>query len=363
MRKSCLCALLALVLSVLLICPAGAADFRPLLEEQPLAAGDSVSDWLAIAAGRDGVRREAYLRELESYVTAMYREKDGLDRIKATEWHRVALAVLAQGGDPRSFGRDKNGRAIDLIAEGTYNWTRSGSLGMQGLNGWIFALITLDSGGFSVPEGAVYTRADMLTAILTAQLEEGGFALSDAAPADVDITAMALQALAPYCGDETRYGGVTAAEAVDRGVNWLSGQQTENGDFDSWGAPNAESTAQVMIALCSLGIDPETDPRFVKSGGSVPDGLLRYQTANGRFRHVSDGEEDLMATEQSVLALEALERLRAGEGRLYDFQDIAPLTPEKTAGSGAALWLIGGAAVLVIGTTGIIVWRKRKAHV
>ena len=166
MRRSLAGALLALMLAAALICPAWGEDFRPLLENRPLTAGDSVSDWLAIASGRAGLQRPDYLRDLESYVTSMYRENGGLDRIKATEWHRITLAVLAQGGDPTAFGRDREGKPIDLVAEGTYNWSRSRSLGAQGLNGWIFALITLDSGGFAVPEGAAYTREDMIAAIL-----------------------------------------------------------------------------------------------------------------------------------------------------------------------------------------------------
>lgn len=164
----------------------------------------------------------------------MYRENGGLDRIKATEWHRITLAVQAQGGDPTAFGRDREGKPIDLVAEGTYNWSRSRSLGAQGLNGWIFALITLDSGGFAVPEGAAYTREDMRRAILSAQTEEGAFGLS-AGTADVDITAMALQALAPYQEDPA------TAEAIRRGLAWLSGQQTENGDFVSWGTPTPKA--------------------------------------------------------------------------------------------------------------------------
>ena len=350
MRRSLAGALLALMLAAALICPAWGEDFRPLLENRPLTAGESISDWLAVASGRAGLQRADYLRDLESYVTSMYRENGGLDRIKATEWHRITLAVLAQGGDPTAFGRDREGKPIDLVAEGTYNWSRSRSLGTQGLNGWIFALITLDSGGFAVPEGAAYTREDMIAAILAAQTADGGFGLSSGST-DVDITAMALQALAPYQED------AATAEAIRRGLEWLSGQQTENGDFVSWGDPNAESTAQVLIALCSLGLDPETDARFIRNGRTLWDGLLSYRTREGLFRHTAEGPEDLMATEQAILALQALDRLRAGQGRLYDLRDIPPAA---SASASPLPWLIAGAAVLAAAGIVIIVIRKRK---
>lgn len=280
----------------------------------------------------------------------MYRENGGLDRIKATEWHRITLAVLAQGGDPTAFGRDREGKPIDLVAEGTYNWSRSRSLGAQGLNGWIFALITLDSGGFAVPEGAAYTREDMIAAILAAQTEEGAFGLS-AGTADVDITAMALQALAPYQED------AATAEAIRRGLAWLSGQQTENGDFVSWGDPNAESTAQVLIALCSLGLDPGNGPPLHPERPHPPGRTAVLSHPGGPVPPHGGGAEDLMATEQAILALQALDRLRAGQGRLYDLRDIPPAA---SASASPLPWLIAGAAVLAAAGIVIIVIRKRK---
>ena len=44
-------------------------------------------------------------------------EKRGY-RIKATEWHRITLAVQAQAGDPTAFGRDREGKPIDLVPRG-----------------------------------------------------------------------------------------------------------------------------------------------------------------------------------------------------------------------------------------------------
>ena len=50
-----------------------------------------------------------------------------------------------------------------------------------------------------------------------------------------------------------------------------------------------------------------------------------------------------MATEQAILALQALDRLRAGQGRLYDLRDIPPAA---SASASPLPWLIAGAAVL-----------------
>lgn len=334
--------------------------YEDILTSDLVAPGESVSDWIAIATGCSGkpVKRNSYLKELKDYVNRQYAENGCLHSIKATEYHRISLAVLALGGDPTSFGVDASGEAINLIAEGTYNWSYSDSLGVQGLNGWIFALIALDAKNYEIPEDALYTRADMIQAIVSAQTDEGGFGLSGGAP-DVDITAMALQALAPYYHSDPDVQG-----SVDRALGWLSAQQSNSGDFTSWGSATAEGTAQTVIALCSLGIDPETDERFVKNGCSAMDGLLRYQTAGGMFRHTLDGEEDVMATEQAALALMAAERM----DRIYDFTEVAVYEGEDLVAAGnepanTGLWIAVGAATVLVAGGVAVVFIRRKKHV
>ena len=169
-------------------------------------AGTTPGDWYPIGLSRLGVedRYDAYLAVLRDQVEERYRQPGALSAAKATEWHRIALAVLAAGGDPTSFGTDGDGQPIDLIADGTYNRGWQTSLGRQGINGWIWGLIALDSMRYELPDDAFYTREDILLEILCRQLADGGFALSGTT-ADPDITAMAVQALAPYYNTETVY--------------------------------------------------------------------------------------------------------------------------------------------------------------
>ena len=326
-------------------------SYQKLLESDLVVPGESVSDWLAVAIGCSGdpVKSEAYLQGLEDYVTQQYAENSNLHNIKATEYHRVSLAVLALGGDPTCFGTDSGGNPIDLIAEGTYNWSQSDSLGLQGLNGWIWALIALDAKYYDVPREAIYTREEIVETILMAQSDEGGFGLSGGSP-DVDITAMALQALAPYYAGDTRVQG-----SVDRAVAWLSAHQNENGDFTSWGDTTAEGTAQTIIALCSLGIDPRTDERFIKNGNSAMDGLLRYQLDSGMFRHTMDDEADVMATEQAALALIAVQRLESKGNRLYDLTEVAAYGEQ---GGGTPVGIIVVSAVVIVAAV-VVVFIKR----
>lgn len=279
--------------------------------------------------GRFGLADDytAYLSALRSNVEVRYSTPGKLNAQKATEWHRISLAVASLGGDPTSFGTDADGNAINLIADGTYFRSRTADLGVQGINAYIWALIALDSVSGVVPDDADDTREDMINAVLEGQLENGGFRLIGETP-DVDITAMAITALSPYTDREE------VLRALNSAVEFLSGVQKDGGDFASWGQENLESTAQVAIALCTLGIDPENDARFVKNGNSVLDGIMKYRTADGAFAHISGengNESDSVASAQALCALCSIVRFRRGMSPLYSISanagETSPIIP------------------------------------
>ena len=345
----------------------GIADNQPLLTEDAFPAGSSVSDWTALAMARAGIADDyaGYLARLQAYVERQYAENGGLHTVKATEYHRIALTAAALGGDPAVFGAKPDGTAIDLVAEGAYNW-QGDDLGGQGLNGWIFALLTVDAVGAEVPADARYSREDMLDAIVSAQLPEGGFSLGGG-EMDVDITAMALQALAPY---QEQY-----PEVMDAALNALSAAQAANGGFESWGAQSSESCAQVLLALCELDVDPETDERFQKDEGSVIDALLAFRLADGSFAHQLGGQADAMAGEQAMQALTAMALRQQGAGRFFDLTDVHPIqldgagdtapteTPAESGGSfpvlSVVLIVIAIAAVAVV----LVLKKKREKNI
>ena len=344
----------------------GIADNQPLLTEDAFPAGSSVSDWTALAMARAGIADDyaGYLARLQAYVERQYAENGGLHAVKATEYHRIALTAAALGDDPTAFGAKPDGTAIDLVAEGTYNWQGEEDLGGQGLNGWIFALLTMDAVGAEVPADARYSRQDMLDAIVSAQLPDGGFSLGGGAM-DVDITAMALQALAPY---REQY-----QEVIDAALNALSAAQTVTGGFESWGAQSSESCAQVLLALCELDVDPETDERFQKDEGSVIDALLAFRLADGGFAHQLDGPLDAMACEQAMQALTAMELRQQGEGRFFDLTAAHPVqlettpdtdteTPAESGGSFPVLPVVLIVIAVVIAMALVLVLKKKREN-
>ena len=267
-------------------------------------------EWIILGLARwEFPGSEAYLDEYYKNLLQAVEECQGvLHRRKYTEYARVCLALTALGRDPRDVG------GYDLLSPlGDFEQTC-----WQGVNGPIWALIALDAGDYPVPaapEGKTQaSRADYVAEILSRQGADGGFSL-DGGAADADITGMALQALAPYQGEET------VDRAVDRALSCLSALQGADGGFASWGSGNAESTAQVLVALGELGI-PLDDPRFQKEGNTVLDGLMAYYVPGQGFVHTADGSgAGRLAQEQGFYALVSVCRSRAGQPSLYQMTE------------------------------------------
>lgn len=301
-------------------------------------AGQSQGDWYPICLGRLGLADDyvSYLAVVEQRVRERYQTEEKLDAVKATEWHRISLAILASGGNPADVGEEH----INLIADGTYDRGRTEELGAQGINGVIWGLITLDSLRFRVPEGAYNTRGDMIQMLLESQLADGGFAFGGTA-ADPDITAMVLTALAPYYNSEETYTYIieatgekvtkTVRQVAEECLECLSEMQAENGGFTSWDMENSESISQVIMALSSLGIDAAEDQRFIKNGVTLLDVLLDFRMSDGGFVHSHEydaenadadpDESNTMASEQALYALIAYMRNQEGLRNFYDFRE------------------------------------------
>ena len=272
--------------------------------------GSLTGDWTVFGLARSDIRiRETYYDTYYKNVAAAVTEKDGkLSETKYTEYSRLVLALTAIGRDPRDVG------GYDLLLP-LADFDRTTA---QGVNGAIFALLALDSGSYEIPENpdaAVQaTREGYVADILSRQNEDGGWSLAGGA-SDVDLTAMALQALAKY------RGGAAVSGAVERGLAWLEWAQEPNGAYLSWDEENSESVCQVIVALTELGISLD-DERFVKNGQTLPQVLERFACEDGSYRHSLNGGGDEMATEQALYALAAIHRAETGETTLYDMTDV-----------------------------------------
>ena len=282
-------------------------------------------EWMVIGLARSGRTVPAgYYDNVVEYVKANADANERLHPAKVTDNARVILALTAIGKDVTNVGGHNLLKGLDSM---DYVQT-------QDINGPIFTLIALDSHNY--PTMGDVTREKLIQVILDAQLPGGGWNLS-AENADPDMTAMAIQALAPYYKTNE-----TVKAAVDKALEALSALQRTDGGFGSWDTVNSESCAQVIVALTALGIDPTADSRFVKNGHTVLDALAGFYVTGGGFRHTAGGERNDMATEQGYYALAAYYRFANTQTRLYDMSDVTIQT--------------GGSNAPATGDTGVLVW-------
>ena len=287
--------------------------------------GSTGGEWMTIGLARSGRAVPAgYYDNVVEYVKAKADANERLHPAKVTDNARVILALTAIGKDVTNVGGHNLLKGLDNMA---YVQT-------QGINGPIFTLIALDSHNY--PTMGDVTREKLIGVILDAQLNDGGWNLSGE-NADTDMTAMAIQALAPYYKTNE-----TVKAAVDKALEALSALQRSDGGFGSWGTVNSESCAQVIVALTALGIDPTADSRFIKNGLTVLDALAGFYVNGGGFRHTAGGDLDGMATEQGYYALASYYRFVNAQTRLYDMSDVTV----QTAGSNTP----------ATGDTGVLVW-------
>ncbi|CCX58483.1 putative uncharacterized protein [Blautia hydrogenotrophica CAG:147] len=341
--------------------------------------GTNSGDWTVMDLLRGMYTGLDYLNYIpENYFENYYEravgeviEREGvLDKSKSTEYSRLMLALSALGKSVYDVGGYD---FIDILSQ-SYKYSYG-----QGLNGPIWELIALNTGGYelyeppsSYEEGDINTEGRMLDYIMRSEIRDsentiGGWVLNLASAgnsADVDITGMALQALAPYYLDEEKYIATGAetpygefVQAVERGVYSLYQMQSSNGGFGGWGSNiNSESTVQVLVALTALGIDPLAKSielenigkscSFVTTGNVVDgvwsnnmvDALLSFWAKNsgsseavGGFKHVVSGNDggggaghdvNGMATDQALYGLIAYDRFLNGENPLYDMTDM-----------------------------------------
>jgi len=242
------------------------------------------SEWaiLALARAEKITTDEPWVnRWLNNLGSAQLRRK--------TDYQRVAIALTSLGLDASNFrGRDftEAYRAFVPVAQRhAMNQT---------INADIYALIALDTKPYDGD------REMYIQSLLDAQRSNGAWGLTPNLPAsalDLDITAMAVQALAPYYDSHP-----DVALAVDTALEWLR-QQTFT---------DPEGTAQMIVALTTLSFATEAQ-RYVNH-------LLQWHdSASGGFRRPTPTDPiNFMATEQAAYALVAYWRLVNNMNSLYD---------------------------------------------
>ena len=286
-------------------------------------------EWTVLSLARSGIKvPKKYYEDYYKRVEKTVKDAKGiLHRMKFTEYSRVILALTAINKDVTDVG------GYNLLSY----LSDFDNVKKQGINGPIFALIAFDAGNYDIPidkkASVQTTRQGIIDFILDKEIHKGtskagGWALSGTDP-DPDITFMAIQSLANYMDQKE------VKEAVDRALKIMSKKQLSTGGYNSWGTENCESTAQAIVALTALGIDIDTDSRFIKTDkkgnkNTLMDGMMQFYCKGGGFAHVNEGYDggggsgtglNAMATDQGMYALDAYYRYINGKKKLYDMTD------------------------------------------
>ena len=282
--------------------------------------GSTYGEWAVLAEARGNVSAsvwyDKYLSNIAKSVASMNGKLDNTNtQTKHTEYSRVILALTALGEDATKF-TGSNGTVYNLVEP---LFEKNGStyrVSEQGNNGTAFALIALDSGNYYDNATGTTARNAWIKSLCDAQINNGAWGIdADFPGSNVDMTAMVVQALAPYCSTNA-----TVKAAVDKAVEWLSAEYQKTGDYGS-----SESAAQVIVALSALGIDAKTDSRFQHNGISVLSNFLSYADPNSKgFLHDKQPNSTVnqMASEQAAYTLVAYDRYVNGSKRLYDMSDV-----------------------------------------
>ncbi len=256
--------------------------------------------------------KEGYFKNAYEYVKAIGSSK--LHNAKSTDNSRMILALTSLGYDVTDIA---GYNLLEPLGDFDYDVK-------QGVNGAIWALIALDSNDYKVPslsdDEMAALKDKLINFILDNQMSNGGFTLNGDED-DVDITAMAVQALAKYYNESE-----AVEDAVDGALRYFEMVQNSDGSFGNYAATNCESTAQVVIALSVMGINPRTETRFIKNGVSVMSALNSLYLSDGNFCHLKGGDANEMATEQAYLALVAYKRLVENSTSIYDMSDVTKIS-------------------------------------
>ncbi len=268
------------------------------------------SDWAIISLLRGGKTVDSSI--LEEYTIALTETVKEWDaNVKPTDVAKAVLAFTVMDMGPADI---EGVNLINLIC----NSTRL----ENGTNELAYSLLALYASNAEIPQDAVWSKNDIIDKLLTFQTENGGFGLFDTETTDTDMTAICLQALAPYKDNPS------VATAIDKALLFLKDTISENWNYDD----NPNTTAQVLLAISALGIDV-TDPDNgfgISDEENIITALEMYHNTDGNGYLFGDTVNTL-ATYQVMQAYDAYRKIHRDSVSYWDFGTAGQIYDDKTS--------------------------------
>lgn len=213
-----------------------------------------------------------------------------------TTIERVILTLTALGLDATDFcGQDLTAWLYE-----NQNWNNYVSSDL------IWGLIALDSGKYTAADG--YREALIQHLTEYQKQDTGAFFYSHGYNADdVDMTAMAMIALAPY-----KDGNATAKKMYDAGWKYIESNRDDQGNYGGKSYDPCCTNAYVVIAKCAAGQTGMED---------TVSWMLKNCLGEKGFN--LNGEYNGMSTYQGMMAMAAYQRAKAGKAGLFNMSDVS----------------------------------------
>jgi len=265
-------------------------------------------EWYIIAMLRAGKSLDAGI--LDAYYASVAATVQTWNtETKPTDIERTALALCIMGKDIT----DVEGEDIAALI---YNNTRLS----EGANELAYALLALDAADVVIPDTATWNRTSIVESLLTFQISDGSFGLYGAENGDADVTAICLQALAPYREN------TTVAQATENALAFL---KTTISDEHTY-ADNVNTTAQVLLALAVLKVDVTDSANGFGDGESnIITALETYRNPEGDG-YIFGTNVNAMATIQVMQAYDAYKKAHAEQVSYWDFPQQSTEEEEPT---------------------------------
>jgi len=267
------------------------------------------SDWAIITMLRGGKTIDSDI--LDEYADSLTETVKGWDsNVKPTDAAKAVLAYTTMGVD-----------ATDVEGVNLISLICNSERLVNGSNELAYSLLAIYASGEDIPQDAVWSVNDIIDSLLMFQTESGGFGLFDTETPDVDMTAICVQALAPYKNEDA------VATAIHNAVEFMADTISDDWNYDN----NPNTTAQVLLALASLEIDV-TDPAN-GFGNSAEENIIialdEYRNTDGNG-YLFEESVNTMATYQIMQAYDAYRKAHLEGISYWDFGTIGQVYDDIT---------------------------------
>lgn len=251
------------------------------------ASQESLGEWQIPAMVRTGKITEAQKEKALEGVKE--RIQNGYQY--SSQMAKDILVLSALGENPQEFC--DYDLVNEMIKKGDY-------IGSGNYEVWILSAAV--KGNYTISEENKEILNTIYEDILACQNENGGFAYYPGGSwIDVDMTGMALYAIASYGKDDDK-----TLEAVNKAKDYINNSKDSEGKFN-----NSNTTAMAILGLSSIGEDVS----------SLVEDILTYQMEDGQFKWMHEEDQgNYMATEQDFYALVQSEAVKGGAD-LFDFRN------------------------------------------